>query len=185
MSKVEIKGDMRRRLLAPYLAILVTSQGKGGKPNIISIGWSMPTSFNPLLVAISVGTSRYSHKLIEEGGEFVINIPPSSLAGKVKFCGSCSGETTDKFKEARLTPLKSEKVKPPRIAECLAHVECKLVDKFSTGDHTVFIGEVVAGSADEGVFNEKLGVIDLRNSDFLCHVGGDYFTTPGDMLESV
>ena len=184
MAKVEIKSDLARRLLAPYLVTLVTSEGKDRKPNIIPLGWTMPTSFSPLLVAVSVGTARYSHRLIEEGGEFVLNLPPRGLVEKVNFCGSCSGDSVDKFKEADLTPLPSERVKPPRISECFAHIECKLVDKFRTGDHTIFVGEVVAGSVDEGVFDEGLGILDLASAELLCHVGGKYFVTAGERFEA-
>ena len=181
--KGEVEPTSAWRLLYPRLLVLVTSVGKEGKPNIITLAWTMPTSFDPPLVAISVAGKKFSHKLIEESGEFVINIPPRGLLKQVVFCGSTSGRSVDKFKEADLTPLPSEKVRPPRIKECVAHLECKLVEKFQTGDHTVFVGEVVASSADEGAFDEEL-VLNSDKVEPLLQLGGDYYVTIGEKFQA-
>lgn len=183
MIKVKIEPLSSRRLLYPRPLVLVTSASKDGKPNIITLAWSMPTSFEPPLVAISVAKERFSHELIEDSGEFVVNIPSRKLLGPVLFCGSTSGRFVDKFKEAGLTPLPSERVKPPRIKECVAHLECKLVEKFQTGDHTIFIGEVVASSADEGAFDERL-ILNLDQVEPLLQVGGDYYVTIGEKFRA-
>jgi flavin reductase (DIM6/NTAB) family NADH-FMN oxidoreductase RutF len=42
-------------------------------------------------------------------------------------------------------------VKPPLIKECFGHIECRVVNHLTCGDHTLFVGEAVAASADEGV----------------------------------
>lgn len=176
VAKIEIKPASARRLLYPRPLVLVTSMSKEGRSNIITLAWSMPTSFKPPLVAISVAGKRFSHGLIEGSGEFVVNIPPRELLEQVVFCGSTSGRSVDKFKETGLTPLPSEKVRPPRIKECVAHLECRLAEKFQTGDHTIFVGEVVASSADEGAFDKK-SILNLERVEPLLQVGGDYYTT--------
>lgn len=183
MTKIEIDPPSSRRLLYPRPLVLVTSASKEGKPNIITLAWSMPTSFEPPLVAISVARERFSHELIEDLCEFVINIPSRNLLGPVLFCGSTSGRFVDKFKETGLTPLPSKKVKPPRIKECVAHLECKLVEKFQTGDHTIFLGEVVASSADEAAFDEKL-ILNLEQVEPLLQVGGDYYVSTGEKFRA-
>jgi flavin reductase (DIM6/NTAB) family NADH-FMN oxidoreductase RutF len=164
------------RLIHPMHTVLVSCVGKTGKPNIITLAWVMPTSMNPPLVAISVRPERHSHSLISETKEFVINIPTMDMLDATLFCGRRSGKDHDKFKEAGLTPLRARKVKPPIIKECVAHVECKLRSQFTTGDHTVFVGEIVEAYADKGAFSEKYN---LRKARMIFHLGGDEFGTLG------
>lgn len=173
-----MKISLAWRLLYPLPLVLVTSMGKKGKPNIIPLAWSMPISFKPPLIAIGVAGKRFSHELIGDSGEFVVNIPPRELLDQVLFCGSTSGRSVDKFKETGLTSLLSKKVRAPGIKECVAHLECKLSEKFQPGDHTVFVGEVVACSVDEGVFDEK-SVPNLKRMKPLLEVGGNYYATTG------
>ena len=79
IRKVDVNVEMAYCLLHPIHTVLVTSVNKGGKANIITLAWVMPTSANPPACATSVATRRYSHKLIEEIGEFVINVPTMDI----------------------------------------------------------------------------------------------------------
>ncbi|KXA89543.1 hypothetical protein AKJ57_05185 [candidate division MSBL1 archaeon SCGC-AAA259A05] len=171
--------DSARHLLHPKLTVLATCVDGEGNPNIITLAWAMPTSIDPSLVAISVGETRYSHDLIHSVGEFVVNIPSSDLLDEVKLCGSRTGLTADKFEETDLTPVDSEEVAVPLIEECPAHIECELVDEFRTGDHTIFVGEIVHGSVEEGIFDESSGTFDMDKFEPVCHVGGSEFVTSG------
>ena len=173
-EKINVESSSAYRLLHPMHTILVTCVGKTGKPNIITLAWAMPTSHNPALVAISILPNRYSHALIEETKEFVINIPTVDIAKETLTCGITSGKNHDKFSETRLTPLPARKVKPPIIKECLAHLECKLHSQFKTGDHTVFIGEIIEAYANKGVFTDKY---DIDKARMLFHLGGNVFAT--------
>jgi len=177
MEKIDFGVELAQRLFAPRLVVLATSVDKNGKPNIITLSWAMPTSSDPPLVAISVGVRRYSHELIAGCEEFVVNIPPISILGKVQLCGSHSGRTADKFAEAGLTSIASKKVRPPRIKECVAHLECKLVGKFQTGDHTIFVGRVVAASVDGVAFDAKGNIMNLELFKPIFHLGGESFST--------
>lgn len=162
------------RLLHPRNVVLVSCSDSLGKANIITLAWSMPTSFNPPLAVISVSPRRYSHKLIQETGEFVINIPTMNIAKKTLLCGRITGREHDKFREAHLTPMPAKMVKPPIIKECVAHLECKLRQQMITGDHTLFVGEILAAYANEGLFDERF---DLKKVKLICHAGGDDFVT--------
>ena len=160
------------RLLHPMHTVLVSCIGKAGKPNITTLAWAMPTSGNPPLLAISLAPRRHSHTLIEESGDFVVNIPTLEILQAVYACGSLSGRSFDKFKKTNLTPMPAKKVKAPAIRECVANVECTLVDKFTTGDHTIFVGKIVEAYADQGVFSD---VYDLKKARLLYHLGGNNF----------
>ncbi len=154
--------------------VLLSCVGKAGKPNVTTLAWAMPTSQKPALVAISLAPGRYSHTLIEESGEFTINIPPVDILQAVIACGAFSGRSFDKFKKAGLTPVLGKKVKAPAIQECIAHIECTVEDKFTTGDHTVFVGKIVEAYADAGLFMDSY---DIKRAHMLYHGGGNNFYT--------
>ena len=139
--------------------VLVTSVDSMGKQNIITLGMYMPISHDPQQVVIGVSPKRYSHNLILEQGEFVVNAPGIDLAEKVHICGIRSGRSVDKFKETGFTAKPAKNVRPPLIEECYGHMECKVVNHVKCGDHTLFVGEVVAASINEDCLeNGKLNL---------------------------
>jgi len=167
------------KLLHPMHTVLVSCVGKRRRPNIITLAWAMPTSVNPPLVAVSIRPERHSFALIEETKEFVVNIPTMSILKGTLFCGRRSGKDYDKFKETSLTPLPARKVKPPIIKECVAHLECKLHSQFTTGDHTIFVGEIVEAYANKEAFTDKYN---LKKAKMIFHLGGDEFATLGSKV---
>jgi len=162
-------------LLHPRPVVLITSVGKNGRPNIMSVAWITPVSKNPPLIAMSIGKTRYSHRLIEETGEFVVNIPTEDLVGQVELCGRRSGKDLDKFEISGLTAKPAKTVSAPIIEECVGHLECRVVNKFSAGDHTVFVGEVSTAYADDGMFVD--GFWDTDKAKILCHAGSNAYST--------
>jgi len=174
IRKVEVDSELAYRLLHPRHTVLVSCADKNGKANIITLAWSMPVSINPPIVAMSIAPKRYSHQLIEETKEFVINIPTMDIVRETLFCGRRSGRTHDKFEETKLTPLPAKIVKPPIIKECVAHLECRLDQQITAGDHTLFTGRVLTAYANKGVFDEKF---DVKRVKPIYHMGGDDFVT--------
>jgi len=173
-EKVEVSLSSSYRLLHPRLVVLVSCVDKAGRANVITLAWSMPVSINPPIVVMSIAPKRYSHQLIEETKEFVVNVPTMNIVRETLFCGRRSGRTYDKFKETRLTPLPAKIVKPPIIKECVAHLECRLDQQITAGDHTLFIGRVLTAYANKGVFDEKF---DVKKVKPIYHMGGDDFVT--------
>jgi len=171
-EKLEVKITYAYRLLHPMHTVLVSCVGKAGKPNVTTLAWAMPTSNDPPLVAISVSPKRHSHTLIEESQEFIINIPTLELLQSGYACGSLSGRNFEKFKKAGLTPMPAKKVKAPAIRECIAHIECTVDSQITTGDHTVFVGKIVAAYANVGNFTESYN---LKTARLLYHAGGNNF----------
>jgi flavin reductase (DIM6/NTAB) family NADH-FMN oxidoreductase RutF len=107
-------------------------------------------SGKPTLIGVGIAPSRYSFNLIRQSGEFVVNIADEKLSDAVRICGEKSGADVDKFRLARLTPMKGVKVNTPLIEESPLSIECKVVKEVETGDHVWFIGEVLATSVREG-----------------------------------
>ena len=159
----------------PMPTVLVTCNDQKGKTNIITIAWHTTISKNPHLYGISIAPGRYSHDLIKENKEFVVNFVPYELVDKAHFCGTHSGKKTDKTSETKLTLAPSNKVKVPIIKECYAHLECKLIKNLTAGDHTLFIGEVVAVQAEKQAFENNL--LQLAKIQPLYYVGGKSYTT--------
>ena len=159
----------------PMQAVLVTCNDEKGKTNAITIAWHTPISKDPPLYGISVAPSRYSHDLIQKTKEFVINFVPYEQAHIANFCGKNSGIDTDKIKEMDLTLTPSQKLKTPIIKECFSHLECKLYETLTLGDHTMFIGEVVNVLADKDAFIDDL--LDNGKIKPTYYIGGNVFTT--------
>jgi flavin reductase (DIM6/NTAB) family NADH-FMN oxidoreductase RutF len=176
MAKIDVEGSKAYRLLYPRLVTLVgCCDPESGKPNAIAVAWSVPLSMVPPMVGVSIAPARYSHGLIQRAKEFTINVPPASLARKVSACGTTSGRDTDKFRSFGLTARRGRKVRAPVIEECIAHLECRLVNAVETGDHTLFIGEVLAAYVDEELFRE--GRMDARRFKGLYQISGTTYTT--------
>jgi flavin reductase (DIM6/NTAB) family NADH-FMN oxidoreductase RutF len=163
-------------LLHPYNTSLVTCCDTEGNPNIITIAWLIPVSVNPPLMGMSIGPSRFSYGLIRETGEFVINIAPYDIAPQVLYCGRRSGRDLDKFAQTGLTPIEAQCVRPPIIKECVAHLECRVVQDIEAGDHHIVVGEVLAAYANRGILEEN-GLYRLDQVQPLFHLGRNCFTS--------
>lgn len=172
--KIELPEGRRLQPTPTSPVVMATCIDKEGHANIITLGMYMPISSRPPLVCIGVAPQRYSHGLIEETGEFVVNSPPLSLEEEMHYCGTESGRRVDKFKETGLTPIPSLRVRPPRIKECFSHLECKVVQSITCGDHTLFVGEVVATTADAEVLNGDL--LDVLKARPIVQKNHTYFT---------
>jgi len=82
-----------------------------------------------------------------------------------EICGTISGRETDKYAKADLKTRRGDKVSVPLIAGCLANLECKVVADYEVGDHTLFVGEIVA--AHQGDQSEPLARFDGKYADIL------------------
>lgn len=121
----------------------------GEKDNIITLALCHVFSFKPPLVGIGVAPKRFSYGLLRKSKDFAVNIPTRGQLQAVKVCGAKSGRRVDKFEAAKLTKEKASRISSPLVSECPVNLECVKVDEIETGDHTWFIGEVVAARRDE------------------------------------
>jgi len=149
MREVSISEAWARKY--PEQIVFATSVGADGRPNIIVLGWAMPTSGSPPMVAISVGHTRYSYETIRASRDFVVAFPAQDMVDSTIHCGSHSGRDGDKFGPAGLSTLPARHVKAPLVAGCVANFECSLVSEHKTGDHSIFVGEIVTAHVEDGV----------------------------------
>src|SRR5512139_3477813 len=106
--------------------VLVTTHD-GKRPNVMTISWTMVVDFTPRF-AITTGAWNYSYKALRRTRECVIAIPTVDMLDTVVGIGTCSGADTDKFAKFGLTPLPGKVVKAPLIKQCLANVECRVLE---------------------------------------------------------
>lgn len=125
-------------LIEPGPVVLVTTRD-GGRNNVMTISWTMVLDFAPRF-AITTGAWNHSFAALQRNRECVIAIPTVDLLDTVVGIGTCSGADTDKFTRFALTPLPGKMVGAPRIKECLANIECKVVDFIERHDIVVLVG---------------------------------------------
>ena len=110
-------------MIYPLPAVMVSVADKEGHTNILTVAWTGTVCTNPAMAYISVRPERYSYHMIEESGEFVINLTTEQLAHATDFCGVRSGRDVDKAKEANLTPIFDEQA--PYFEEANLVLVCK------------------------------------------------------------
>ena len=169
MSKQSWKGST---LLTPEPPVLVSCGGLE-QPNLITIGWTGTICTQPSMVSISVRPERFSHHLIQESGQFAINLPTESLVRAIDWCGVKSGRDVDKFAAMHLTAAPAAKVGTVLVEESPVNLECKVTQVIPLGSHDLFLAEVVACDVDESLLDEN-GKLCLDKAKLIVYSHGEY-----------
>jgi len=162
-------------MLYPLPAVLVTCTDREGRANVLTIAWAGTICSNPAMVSISVRKERFSHHMIKETGEFVINLTTEALVRATDLCGVRSGRDIDKFEAAHLTKTPASVVSAPLIEESPVSIECRVKQILELGSHDMFVAEVVAVHADRQYMDEK-GRFSLENAHPIVYSHGTYFS---------
>lgn len=161
-------------MLYPVPAVLVTCQDKEGNDNVLTVAWAGTICSDPAMLSISVRKERYSHHMIKESGEFVVNLTTAELMRAADYCGVRSGRDEDKFEAMKLTKGKAEKVNAPIIMESPVNIECRVKQVLELGSHDMFIAEVVNVQISDEYMDEK-GGFHLNDADLLAYSHGEYY----------
>lgn len=161
-------------MLNPVPAVMVTVADKNEKANIITIAWAGTVCTDPPMVSISLRPERYSTHMIQERGEFVINLTTEKLVRACDYCGVTSGRDVDKFEAMGLTPLALEHVGVPGIAESPVNISCRVVEEKPLGSHTMFLARVLGVTVDEALLDEK-GKFHLNEAGLVMYSHGEYY----------
>jgi flavin reductase (DIM6/NTAB) family NADH-FMN oxidoreductase RutF len=167
------------RLMRSGGLFLVTA-GKDGRPNAMTIGWGLVgTMWREPFFTVAVRLSRYTHKLLEESGEFTVCLPARGMSEALETCGEKSGRDVDKFRELKLTARTGSTVKAPYIEECPVHYECRVAYKtelkpgqldgeleknaYPSGNyHVLYFGHVLGVYAEKGAAKKLPRKIEQR-----------------------
>ncbi len=171
MSKIKLNPGA---VLAPVPAVMVSCGREGEKPNIITIAWTGVINSDPPMTYISVRKERFSHDIISETGEFVINLTTEALAFATDWCGVKSGKDFDKFGEQKLTAVESRSVKCPSIGESPVNIECRVTEIKELGSHDMFMAEIVSVSADESIMDGS-GALHFEKAGLVVYCHGHYY----------
>ena len=147
MRQVKISEAIARKY--PEWIVLIVTKSAQGQVNVMPAGWSMFTSGIPPMFAVSVRLTHYTHHLIESECDFVIAFPSPGLGPAIEYTGSRHGWDVDKLAGSGLEVSPAKVVKPPLIKGAVANLECKLAASMVTGDHSIFVGQIVAAHVED------------------------------------
>ena len=172
MAKHSLPLSKVYRLLEPGPVVLVTTAWQG-RTNIMTMSWHMMMEFEPPLLGCIISARNYTFGLLEASKECVISIPTVDLAKKVVACGNTSGRKVDKFKAFDLTRVASASVKAPRVEECDADLECRVVDTKMVAKYNMFVLKVARAWIDRSI----------RQPRTIHHAGKGVFVVAGERIK--
>ena len=160
-------------MLYPLPVVMVSCRGKAGNYNIVTVAWAGTICSDPAMVSISLRKSRFSHEIITESSEFVINLVNKKITKACDYCGVKSGRDVDKFMEMKLTPFVSEFMDTPAISESPVNIYCKVEKIIELGSHDMFLAKVI-GVSVESKYMDKNNRFKLEDTDLVAYSHGDY-----------
>lgn len=161
-------------LLAPVPAVMVSCARAGERPNIITLAWVGTVCSEPPMCSISVRKERYSHALIRESSEFIINLCGQEQLEATDFCGVKSGRDTDKFSACHLTPAPVPGFTAPAILECPIYLGCRVESVQELGSHDLFLGRIVSMGVQKELMDAR-GRIDFARAKLIAYNHGAYY----------
>lgn len=138
----------------------------------LAVAWINVVSSTPATVAMGLRRTRRTLEFIRATGEFTVNVPTTSQAAVVDFCGITTGRKTDKFAETGLTLEPASQVSAPLIAECPYNMECRVTTEVEVGEYVVVFGEVLETHAEESILREGTDLVDMDALDPLVYCAG-------------
>ncbi len=154
----------------PGPIVLVTTRSAEGFENVAPKSWLGMVSAEPLMLMF--GCNRHHHTAINllATGECVLNFPGPDLAKLAWDAHRPMAPGPGELQARGFTPIPAEKVRPPRLLECRAHIEGRLESVKWYGDECVLFIEVIAASADEEAFTA---------ADPYAHLRPIFYLAPG------
>jgi flavin reductase (DIM6/NTAB) family NADH-FMN oxidoreductase RutF len=134
---------------------VVGTYDDAGRANIMTAAWAGICCSKPPCVAVSLRQATYTYGSLMTRLAFTISVPGAAHVKEADYVGMASGRDLDKFAAAGLTPVRSDLVDAPYVAEFPLVLECRLLHNLEIGLHTLFVGEIVDVKADAAVLNDK------------------------------
>lgn len=163
-------------MLSPAPAVLVSCQGTApdSRPNAITLAWVGTVNSDPPMVSVSIRKERFSHALVEESGEFVVNLVGEEQCRAMDYCGVRSGRDGDKLAACGLSVMPAVNMTwAPAIADTPVYMSCKVRQKLELGSHDMYIGEVVGVQVRDDLFDAD-GSLHLERAGLVCYTHGVY-----------
>jgi len=142
--------------------VVVLTTRLGEKANGMTACWVNRSADQPFFVMASVYKKNFSHDLIRKSGIFAVHILRNDQVELARHFGKQSGREMNKFDRV---PYRLGKTGSPILADCLAYLDCRVVNSAESGDHTIFVGEVQDAefvSRGESLFFQRKDYLDAR-----------------------
>ncbi|MBF8267470.1 MAG: flavin reductase [Dehalococcoidia bacterium] len=161
----------------PAGATIVTSRANN-RDNAMAVAWHTALSRDPAFYAVSISPKRFTHSMIAETGEFVVNFMPVEQGELVALVAGCSGRDVDKLSAFQIAAHPGSQVKAPVLEKAFAAYECRVTERHTYGDHDLFVGEIMAVQFEPSLFQEG-GRLDMERIAPIVYMGGDWYASPG------
>jgi flavin reductase (DIM6/NTAB) family NADH-FMN oxidoreductase RutF len=170
---------MMTALVVPRPIGWISTISAAGVRNVAPYSYFNLMGSDPFFCAFGSTGVKDSLSNIREVPQFVCNIVTMHVLEKMNFTSADYPREQDEFDWAGLTPVPSVKVRPPRVGEAKAHLECELVQVVSERNSHVVIGRVVHVHVDPSVWKE--GRVDPRLLDPVCRLSGSLYANLGEI----
>ena len=141
---------------------------------MLTVAWAGTVCSTPAMLSISVRKERYSHAMLMETGEFVVNLPTEDLVRETDEAGVRSGRDINKWEKLHLHQEEGKMLSVPMISECPVNMECKVKQVLELGSHDLFLAEILAVHVDSALLDEKKR-LQLEKAKLLAYSHGQYF----------
>lgn len=160
--------------LMPLPAVVVSCRGKDGQEDVLTIAWTGIVCSQPPMLSISLRPGRFSHTLLDENGDFAVNVPSFGSMEDVDLCGMLSGRDVDKFEEVGWTKMDAATVNAPIVRELPLVLECRTRQKLSLGTHDMYVAEIMGLQVHEEMLdaNGRLRIESLSPLAFCPNLKG-------------
>jgi flavin reductase (DIM6/NTAB) family NADH-FMN oxidoreductase RutF/ribosomal protein S18 acetylase RimI-like enzyme len=162
--------------LYPMPTLLVAVRTGPDSANVLTIAWGGIASGNPPTIALGIGAMHHSASIIDQVGDFTVNVPRSIQVAEVDYCGTVSGaQDPDKPTTCGWTMLPSTHVSSPYIAECPINLECRVVETIVRSTNATYLAEILATHVDEELLNARGRVDALLLDPLIWTPDGNYY----------
>ncbi|MEM2875576.1 MAG: flavin reductase family protein [Candidatus Bathyarchaeia archaeon] len=152
--------------------VVISTISAEGVPNAAPFSFNSPVGINPPRFCFACNPKHDTWRNIRENGEFVVNYVGANFGPLMRILETDYPYGVNEIKEAGLTEVKSEIVKPPRIKEAYAWLECRMVKNLDVGDHILIVGDVLETEVKDEFMDD---VIKVERAKPLNHIFGGYF----------
>jgi len=171
-------------VIVPRPIAFVSTLSREGQLNVAPFSYFNALTNQPPLLGISInhrrGVRKDTLRNIEETGEFVVNMVDESLGPRMVQTSGDWPEDVDEFQLTGLTPVPSDLVRPPRVGESPASLECRRYRTIELGATFFVVGEILRGHVKDEVLTE--GRVDVEKLRPLGRLGGDGYSAVREVI---
>jgi flavin reductase (DIM6/NTAB) family NADH-FMN oxidoreductase RutF len=167
-------------LVVPRPIGWMSTLSAGGVKNLAPYSHFNLMGSNPFYLAFASTGVKDTITNLREVPEFVANIVSLGLLERMNFTSCDFPPLEEEFGWAGLTPVPSAKVRPPRVGEAKAHLECEVAQIYVDGNTNIVLARIVHAHVDPAVWRN--GRVDPRLLDPACRLSGSSYAALGELV---